>query len=161
MKKLVHLLLILMIACPLVGTIVSSCAGESDCSVAGRAMLWSSVYNIADFTVTAHTLDSLTVTALYTDSTIFPKTKDVTRFGLPLRYTNDTTVWVFHYSRLTRDTIIIRHTNTPKFISMDCGYEMKQSIIDIDYTRHRLDSIRVTSSSTNTDETKNLEIFYR
>lgn len=161
MKKLVNLLLILMIGCPLIGTVVSSCADESDCSTAGRAKLWSSLYRMEGTTVVNDTLDSLTVTALYTDSVIFPNTKDVHRFGVPLRYTDDTTVWVFHYSKLTRDTITIRHSNTPKFVSMDCGYEMKQAILDLSHTKYRLDSIRVTNSSTNTNETKNLELFLR
>ena len=161
MKKLVNLLLILMIACPLIGTVVSSCAGESDCSTAGRAKLWSSLYRKDGTTVVNDTLDSLTVTALYTDSIILPKMKEAHRFGIPLTYTNDTTTWIFHYSKTTRDTIIIRHTNTPKFVSMDCGYEMKQAIVDLSHTKHRLDSIRITNSSTNTNETKNLELFYR
>jgi len=150
-----------MIACPLIGTVVSSCADESDCSTAGRAKLWSSLYRKDGSTVVNDTLDSLTVTALFTDSTIFPKTMDVTRFGVPLTYTDDTTTWIFHYSRMTRDTIIIRHTNTPKFVSMDCGYEMKQAILELSHTKHRLDSIRITNSSTNTNETKNLELFLR
>lgn len=161
MKKLVNLVLILMIAGPVIGTIIFSCAGESDCSTAGRAKLWSSIYKIESAKVVNDTLDSLTVTALYTDSIILTNTKTVTRFGLPLKYTDATTTWIFHYSKMTRDTIAIRHTNIPKFVSMECGYEMTQSILDLSYTKHRLDSIHVTSSSTNTNETKNLELFYR
>ncbi|MDR0746147.1 MAG: calcium-binding protein P [Mediterranea sp.] len=163
MKELVKLALILMIACPLAGTIVSSCAGESDCSTAGRAMLWSSVYRLDGAAAVNDTLDSLTVTALHTDIVLLNKMKDVTRFGLPLKYTNDTTRWVFDYGEQIRDTIVIWYTNTPEFVSMDCGYEMKQVVLGLSYStrNNRLDSIRVTNTSTNTDETKNLELYFR
>jgi hypothetical protein len=161
MKKLVKLVLILMTGCPLIGAAVFSCAGESDCSTAGRAMLWSAVYKRT--TAEKDTLDSLTVSTLQTDI-ILNKAKNVTRFGLPLKYTNDTTTWIFHYSSEPgdTDTLMIRHTNTPKFVSMECGYEMKQVVLDLSVAgRHRLDSIRITNSTTNTDETKNLELYFK
>ncbi|MDR3119554.1 MAG: calcium-binding protein P [Mediterranea sp.] len=162
MKKFVKIVLAPMVACLLTGAIMSSCAGESDCSVAGRAMLWSSVYKLDGATVADGMLDSLTVTTLPADIILLNKAENVTRFGLPLRYTSDTTTWIFHYGAQISDTVVIRHTNTPEFVSMECGYEMKQAIVGISYTRMSLlDSIRITNSGTNTNETKNLELFFR
>jgi hypothetical protein len=162
MKNLLKIILILMIACPLSGAVIASCAGESDCSTAGRAMLWSSVYRTDGVTAVNDTLESLTVTTSPEDILLLNKGTNVTRFGLPLRFTSDTTTWIFDYGEQFRDTVIIRHTNTPKFVSMECGYDMKQAIIGISYTRaYRLDSIRITYSETNTDERRNLELYFR
>ncbi|NDV80938.1 DUF6452 family protein [Bacteroides sp. 51] len=162
MKKFAKLIFILIVAYPLIGITVSSCAGESDCSTAGRAMLNGYIYRKTEAgTSVRDTLDSLKITAFGTDSILLNNQKDVHDLSLPLQYTKDTTIVIFQYSQVTTDTITIRHTNTPNFISMECGYEMKQAILGLKYTKHRLDSIRVTNNSTNTDGTKNLELYYR
>ena len=161
MKRSVKLALILTIASPLAGAAVSSCAGESDCSIAGRAMLWSSVYRSDGVTAVNDALDSLTVTTLPEDIIILNREKNVTRFGLPLKYTSDTTTWILHYGEQISDTITIRHVNTPEFVSMECGYEMKQVITRVSYTNKLLDTIRVTNTSTNINETQNLGLYFR
>lgn len=163
MKKFVRLIFTLMIAYPLIGIAVSSCAGESDCSTAGRAMLNGYIYKKAESGTTSvkDTLDSLTITAFYTDSVIINNVKNVHYLSVPLRYTSDTTILVLHYSQQTRDTVTLRHTNTPNFISMDCGYEMKQALYDCKYTKNRLDSILIKNASTNTDGTTNFELLFR
>lgn len=160
MKKLLHFAFILIVFCPIIGVLVSSCDDESDCSIAGRATLRATIHTITNDRVVNDTLDSLTVTALYTDSIILNNQMDVTELYIPLRYTSDTTFIVLHFSRQTRDTLTIRHTNNPKFISMDCGYEMKQAITSINYTRHRLDSIHITNTTTSTDGTRNFQFFF-
>jgi len=76
------------------------------------------------------TLDSLTITAFGTDSIILNNQKRVHGLSLPLRYTADSTVLVFHYSKdvkIKKDTIVIRQKNTPYFLSMDCGYQMNKA----------------------------------
>ncbi len=55
------------------------------------------------------TLDSLTITAFGTDSIILNNQKRVHGLSLPLRYTADSTVLVFHYSKdvkIKKDTIL-------------------------------------------------------
>ena len=114
------------------------------------------------------TLDSLTVTAAGTDSIVANRLAQVTVFSLPLRYAVDSTELVavdstelvFHYVKKVTDTVVIRHTNKPYFISMDCGYQMQQSITSIRYTRHNIDSIYIANPEANINGTKNLEIFY-
>lgn len=79
-------------------------------------------------------------------------------------YTADSTVLVFHYSKdpkIKKDTIIIRQKNTPYFLSMDCGYQMKQSITGREYSRHILDSIYIQSKEASINGTENLKLFYR
>ena len=106
------------------------------------------------------TLDSLTVTAYGTDSIIINNQKKVHDISLPLRYTEDSTKLIFKYSRTKSDTMVIRHTNTPYFLSMDCGYQMKQSITGGAYSRYLLDSIYIQEKEVSIYGTENLKLFY-
>ena len=136
MKKLVKLILLCLIAYPII-SIVSSCSEEEDCS--------------------------LTITAFDTDSIILNNQKRVHSLSLPLRYTADSTVLIFHYSKdpkIKKDTIIIYQKNTPYFLSMDCGYQMKQSITGGAYSRYLLDSIYIQEKEVSIYGTENLKLFY-
>lgn len=87
------------------------------------------------------TLDSLTITAPGTDSIILNNQKKVHTLMLPLRYTSDTTVFIFRYDPDRKpndiDTLIIVQQNTPYFQSMECGYMMKQNILSARYGNPR------------------------
>ena len=163
MRKLVKLILLCLIAYPI---IVSSCSEEEDCSMNARPMMQCYLYKIDGETerVVNDTLDSLTITAFGTDSIILNNQKRVHGLSLPLRYTADSTVLVFHYSKdvkIKKDTIVIRQKNTPYFLSMDCGYQMKQSITGRSYSRHLLDSIYIQTAEVSIYGTENLKLFYR
>lgn len=166
MKKLIKLLLILVTACPLAGIAISSCS-ESDCSIAGRAMVNGKLYKINPQSKAEmnDTLPWLTVTALDTDSTIINKQEKVTDISLPLRYAADSTVLVFHYSATEatlKDTVVIWHQNVPYFESMDCGYTMKQTMTKVSCTTHKLDSIIIKQGNeqANTLGIENLKLYY-
>lgn len=172
MKKLIKLLFILMIAYPLAGITLSACSEESDCSMTGRPMVYARIYTYdrENNRVLNDTLDSLTVTAFGTDSVIINNQKQVHDIALPLRYTSDSTILVFHYNRLLRDTMLIMQENTAYFESMDCGYSMKQnirSITPLGYTEanekkyNSIDSLYIQSNAANINGTENLKIFYR
>ena len=153
MKNLIRIFLILVIvgACISIG---SSCSDENDCSLAGRPMMYCTLYTLDEITDdrVKDTLDSLTITALGTDSIILNNEKNVHTLMLPLRYTSDTTVFVFRYDPKRRpndvDTLYIVQQNTPYFQSMECGYMMKQNILGTRFgnTRNsseRIDSLRI------------------
>ena len=74
--------------------------------------------------------------------------------------TLDSTVLVFRYSPATTDTVTIYHTNTPYFLSMECGYQMQQAISEVCITRHRLDSIYVSYNEAGIDGRENIKMFY-
>lgn len=165
MKKLVNVLLIAILACPIVSIVVSSCAEETDCSMMGRAHIWCGFYTINENNeVVAYELDSLTVSAFYAQDTLQNRLHDINHVDLPLRYLNDSTIFVFHFTNNQKDTILVKHTNTPYFVSMDCGYEMQQKIVEDPWrtsTSHRIDSIRLTREiNTNTNGIENLQIFF-
>lgn len=161
MKNLVRFIILGGILCPLLG-IVLSCSEEADCSMAARSMVQCYLYKIDKDTQIAQndTLDSLTVTAYGTDSIIINNQKKVHDISLPLRYTADSTKLIFKYSKTKRDTVVIRHTNTPYFLSMDCGYQMKQAITSVHYTRTSLDSIFIANNEAGIYGKENLKLFY-
>ena len=161
MKTLVRFIMFGAVLFP-VFSIAISCSEEAGCSMTTRAMMQCYLYTLDPDTkvVSNDTLDSLTVTAFGTDSVIINNQKKVHDLSLPLRYTADSTVLVFHYSKTLTDTLVIHQTNTPYFLSMDCGYQMKQAITDVRYSRHSLDSIRVANKEAGIYGAENLKLFY-
>lgn len=161
MKNLVKLIILGVLLCPII-SIVVSCSEEADCSMATRAMVNCILYTVDPETqyVENDTLDSLTVTAYDTDSIIINNQKEVHDISLPLRYTVDSTKLVFHYTRTRRDTLVIHHTNTPYFLSMDCGYQMKQAITSIRCTRLSIDSIYIANPEAGIYGKENIKLFY-
>ena len=155
-------------------SIGSSCSDENDYSLAGRPMMYCTLYTIDEITDLRvnDTLDSLTITAPGTDSIILNNQKKVHTLMLPLRYTSDTTVFILRYDPDRKpndvDTLIIVQQNTPYFQSMECGYMMKQNILSARYgnprktaDQEKIDSLHILNKEANTNEIQNLEIFYR
>ena len=160
MKNLVRIILISALLCPLLSMAIS-CSEEADCSMAARSMVRCYIYTLGEGQVVENdTLDSLTVTAYGTDSVIINNQKKVHDLMLPLQYTADSTKLVFRYSRTLTDTLVIRHTNTPYFLSMDCGFQMKQSITGVRSSYHQLDSFYVSSNEATINGTENIKLFY-
>lgn len=160
MKRFVRLILSSVLFYSVFSSFIS-CSEEADCSMAERPMINCNLYTLnAEGLAVNDTLDSLTVTAFGTDSLIVNNQQDVSNIILPLRYTVDSTILVFRYSRYTMDTITIHHTNTPYFLSMDCGYQMQQFLTSVRYTRHRLDSIHVTNNEAGIYGRENMQLFY-
>lgn len=172
MKILIRFCLILLITCSAIG-ISTSCSEENDCSMTGRAMMYCTLYTLDPETKATlkDTLDSLTITAVGTDSIILNNQKKVHTLELPLRYNSDSTVLVLHYDYKRRptyaDTLYITQKNTPYFQSMECGYSMKQVIEKVNYgigkTKGtiKVDSTYIRNNKANTNGIQNLEIFYQ
>ncbi len=164
MRYIIRLILFCAAIYPAAG-LLSSCAEEEDCSQNARPYLICNLYSIDSESgqTQSHTLDSLTVTAMYTDSVILNNQKEVKSLSLPLRYAKDSTVFILHYSKnetIKKDTLIIYQENTPYFLSMDCGFQMKQVVTDSRYTRHFLSSVHIEYTEANTNEKENIQLFY-
>lgn len=84
MKNLIRIFLILVIVGAGI-SIGSSCSDENDCSLAGRPMMYCTLYTLDEITDdrVKDTLDSLTITALGTDSIILNNEKNVHTLMLP------------------------------------------------------------------------------
>jgi hypothetical protein len=165
-KIVSRLLTALAVAAPAALT-MHSCSEISDCSIDGRSMINCTLLRVDPTSSESvrDTLESLTVTALGTDSIILNREASVSSLSLPLSYLNDTTTLVFHYDYdndpTVSDTVRVCHTNTPFFESLDCGYSVKQAVVAVDHTTLRIDSIRILDVNTNTNGTENLKIYYR
>ncbi len=59
----------------------------------------------------------------------------------------------------TLDTIDFYHTNTEKFISLECGCVVENSITGVAQTTHRIDSIVVISPEVNLQSENNVKIY--
>lgn len=173
MKHLFRLFL-LMLLTGIAAGLHSSCSEENDCSLTGRPMMYCTFKTIdrslSPALVLNDTLDSLTVTALGTDSIILNNQKLVHTLVLPLRYTTDSTVFILRYDPVRNwdnaDTLYVVQKNTPYFQSIECGYMMKQHI-DKATARHRngsteqIDSVYIRNQEANTNEIENLQIFFK
>ena len=158
MKKITHFFIFALLTALVLQFV--ACAEDADCSGTARKMMYAAFYKKSDVAV-KDTLDSLTVTALGTDSIIINKDVNVTGELLPLNWTADSTVLIFKYANTTlKDTIKILHTNVPTFVSMECGYTMAQSLSSVTYTKHVLDSIYLAYKLANTDAIQNIRIYY-
>ena len=171
MKNLIRIFLIVVIVGAGI-SIGSSCSDENDCSLAGRPMMYCTLYTIDEITDLRvnDTLDSLTITALGTDSIILNNEKKVHKIMLPLRYTSDSTVFILQYNPVDNpddvDTLYIVQQNTPYFQSMECGYMMKQNIISTEVkngedSSEKIDSIYFRNKEANSNEIENLQIFFK
>lgn len=172
MKQFTRFSLLLLLCCAFI-SIYSSCSEENNCSMGGRQLVYSTFYTpeTADRVIKKDTLDSLTVTALGTDSILINNMKTVSTISLPLRFTEEQTAWVFHYDYKRRpryaDTVYIEHQNKLYFQSMECGYTMTQTIRSIRVRNGavagaiKMDSIKILNTNANINETQNLQVFFR
>lgn len=146
---------------------LTSCSDDNNCSIVGRSMVNCTIKTINPETeaIENDTIKSLTITALGTDSIILNRAIDVTSLSLPLSYVSDTTILVLHYDYEAdpkiADTLYIKQKNIPFFESMECGYSMLQSIIEVTCTKNQLNSVSIINNTANTNGTENLRLFYR
>ena len=146
-----------------------ACTEEADCTDTNRPMLGAGFYTfVKDTTESGYVRDSLvgiawdtlSVTALGTDSVIINKDLGVQSVSLPLRYAEPTTTLVLDYGYGYKDTITLHHLNTPYFLNMDCGYQMKQELLQVSHTTHLLDSIKINDPKIGIYGTENIALYY-
>ncbi|NLZ73649.1 MAG: calcium-binding protein P [Bacteroidales bacterium] len=165
MKRLAYLFLML-VSCPFIAVMLTACNEEEDCSKTERQMMWCGIYTyineesnkVINDTIPA---DSLTITAWDTDSIIVNREKKVSQLDLPLRYAEDSTVFVFEYSETEKDTLVVKHKNKSYFISMDCGYQTQHTITDVYFMGSVLDSVYLKKNEANNNGAENIKLFYR
>lgn len=139
-----------------------SCSEDTDCSKAARPMLQCYLYHLNPTTggVVKDTLNELSITALGTDSVIINRQQNVKDLSLPLQYSQEQTDLVFHYNEEITDTVRFTHTNTPYFLSLDCAYQIRQTVTAVHYTRHKLDSISIKDNAAGIYGKENIQLFY-
>ncbi len=148
------------------GLLLVSCSEDSDCSMTARPYMVCKTYKygaVQDI-VLPDTLAYLTVKALETDSILYNKGQNISSLDIPLRYTKDETAIVLEYSDDPDDIDIIRiaHESTPFFISIECGYQIRQEIKEItSYTKNRLDKVILRNKEANSYGKENVQLIFR
>lgn len=137
---------------------LSACS-ESDCSIEGQPTARFSFFDSRTHSQVS-LFDSLTVTALGTDSVLLNREKGIDHLSLPLSYTESTTRFVLHYTHTLRDTLTVSHLNRPHFISMDCGISMFHTLEHVAHTTVLIDSVCLTNPDINDHEKENYRIYY-
>lgn len=149
---------------------------ESDCPLNNNPMNSISFMNSA--TGKALTLtDTLTVTALGTDSILINRMRGTSKLSLPLRYEGGETSYVFKYTKVKydtlqlkplkidtiitvfKDTIGMTYTDRKHFLSMDCGIVTYFNLESIRTTRHLIDSVRLLNPAIDEYEKTNIEVY--
>lgn len=163
MKQLVKFLLAILIAAPLTGIVISACSEEDICGSTRKTFVCIPLRqhpSLADSLIN-DTIPALTIMAAGTDSIILNAQENVKEFELPLQYISEITKLVFVYEEGLPDTVTIEHTNIPFFLSVECGFEIRQEILkNPDCTKHRLEQIVLNKSTVNNDGTPNLYFIY-
>lgn len=138
------------------------CDEEEDCSLNARPMMNCNIYALNEETglYEQAAINQLTITAYGTDSIIVNQETNVNTLSLPLCYTADSTHLVLHYSNGEQDQVIVHHSNTPYFLSMECGYQMKQQIERVSHTHVMLDSIALTYNEAGIYGRENLKLYF-
>jgi hypothetical protein len=108
--------------------------------------------------------DTLTVTAVGTDSVLVNKDYGASSLSLPVSYYNQTDVLLFLYASTAgqaHDTLWIDKTNYEHFESPDCPTAMFHNIQGIRHTRNFIDSIVVENPVIDYNENNNFKIYFR
>lgn len=113
--------------------------------------------------------DSLTVTAMGSDTVLYNRGINLSELDLPMSYRNsaDTLVFRFGGSDASRcDTLIVGHTNQAHFESIDCSPTMFHKITSLQLLRGdaspevtRIDSVAVTNSNVNYNAVENFKVY--
>jgi len=106
------------------------------------------------------TWDSISVIGLNQVEPLYDNTRNVKQLSLPMHIAADSTEYALLYHQVF-DTICVRHTNNPEFISLECGCAVRHNILSIRHTHHWIDSIAIVKDSIVRAGTTNIELWNR
>lgn len=105
--------------------------------------------------------DTLTITAIGTDSVLINRQLRASELRLPVKYEGPEAAYVLHVfgeSIDAQDTIWVKKSSRIHFESPDCATTMFHEIESITSTHHFIDSVSITRQSVNYDQTENIQI---
>ena len=105
--------------------------------------------------------DTLTVTALGTDSVLLNRAYGQSRMELPMSNAGATDVIVMSFSNAGTDTIWIDHTNYPYYETPECGAAIFHNITGIRATNNTIERVEIVKNSVNYDGLENVKIFFK
>ncbi len=168
MNKPYRLIVSFLIALVVIGSTFISCSEETDCSMTARpyAVCKFYTYGANKDIVKKDTIPNLTVTALGTDSILLNRDEKVHTWNQPLHYTEPTTTFVLIYgdpsvATTPKDTIWLKHENSSFFVSIECGFQTRQTITEVvNFTKHKIDKVSITNQEANNNGRENIKIIF-
>ena len=159
MKKTIYILLFCIF-------LVTSCAIDEQCRQNRYIALKIDFFHVDTLVTTSLTLDSIIVKGLkydtlsskyvYLDSTFIVKSTNT--LNLPLHKFIPISKFEIQFNK-TIDTMTIVHTNSDYYLSLECGCLKTHSIDSVLFTKHFIDSIRITNPNVNTTNAENIRIY--
>ena len=147
-----------------------SCNTEDNCMQELNFSMKAEIYRMVfDMSIEQFVPEKYTVPVslcgLGRDSLIYDS-KNTSTLDIPLQkldtissFALTTTVEIDSNLVTLTDTIDFYHTNTEEFISIECGCIVKNSIVGVAQTTHRIDSIVVVSPEVNLQSKNNIKIY--
>ena len=151
-----------VVACTLAGCNNNSCTDNRS------SLLLCGFYN-NEAKPASITLDSIEmggVGAPY-DSLLLGVADHTSKLYLPLRSRDTSTSFFIHYCQKEldyswlNDTITLRYTSEPYFVSQECGAIYRSHVKEMTYTRHLVDSVALLDSLINNLDVEKMKIMFR
>lgn len=143
----------------LAGCMALTACEETNCIRNERSMVTFNLYQ--EGTLQAMAFDSLTVTAVNTDSILINRDLKVSTFSLPMNFVGEQTTYILHYTKDLRDTITLKHTNYEHFTSMDCGTAIYHHVNEASITKHVLDSLAIKNPEITETDANHIHLFVK
>ena len=141
-----------------VGAAALAACDSIDCTLYNTVSLACSFYSEGH---AVKLTDTLTVSALGTDSILVNSLIGASKLELPLSYSQDADTLVLRiYGEEydLSDTLWVEKTNTPHFESPDCPTTMFYQIKSVRHTSTFIDSVTITRNLVDYDQTENIRI---
>ena len=141
-----------------VGAAALAACDSIDCTLYNTVSLACSFYSEGQ---AVKLTDTLTVSALGTDSILVNSLIGASKLELPLSYSQDADTLVLRiYGEEydLSDTLWVEKTNTPHFESPDCPTTMFYQIKSVRHTSTFIDSVTITRNLVDYDQTENIRI---
>ena len=141
-----------------VGAAALAACDSIDCTLYNTVSLACSFYSEGQ---AVKLTDTLTVSALGTDSILVNSLIGASKLELPWSYSQDADTLVLRiYGEEydLSDTLWVEKTNTPHFESPDCPTTMFYQIKSVRHTSTFIDSVTITRNLVDYDQTENIRI---
>lgn len=142
--------------------LVMTACESADCTLQNKVALYGAFYYEGESVMIDK--DTLTITAIGTDSVLLNRGLKVHKFAVPMSYAGEVDTFVLHVFGQDvdlRDTLWVRKTNYPHFEAPDCPAFFFHDIKGYGTTNHFIDSIKLTFPIVDFSQYEHFKIYLR
>lgn len=139
-----------------------SCDDYKDCNNPVDTYLGIGFYQVLNDLEEDSTLPALTMYGIGREDSLLADKEPISSVYVPLKQTLDSTsFYICPDSTLsTGDTLTVKYRRERHFVSAGCGFTTFYTLDTVYATRHYIDSIILQTPTINTNNAKNLKIYY-